>query len=194
MQAIVVGTAFGGRVHVPALRAAGFDVVAVVGRDASRTAARADELGVPHGMTDLSAAIDLVDAPFAVTVATPPDAHRRAGAHRPGCRGERAVREAVRTHHRRRRADGSGCAGFADGGPCRLRIPLGARRGVGGAADPRRRHRHPEAGDVRSAFGSRRQRVAAGIQRRLVARCRSRRRHPQRCRHSRHRPLSVVVR
>ena len=75
MQAIVVGTAFGGRVHVPALRAAGFDVVAVVGRDASRTAARAEQLGVPHGVTDLPAAMKLVDAPFAVTVATPPDAH-----------------------------------------------------------------------------------------------------------------------
>jgi predicted dehydrogenase len=75
LQAIVVGTAFGGRVHVPALRAAGFDVVAVVGRDASRTAARAAELGVPHGVTDLAAAISLVDAPFVVTVATPPDAH-----------------------------------------------------------------------------------------------------------------------
>ncbi len=75
MQAIVVGTAFGGRVHVPALRAAGFEVAALVGRDARRTAARAEELGVPHGLTDLAAAIKLVDPPFAVTVATPPDAH-----------------------------------------------------------------------------------------------------------------------
>ena len=37
--AAVVGTGFGCRVHVPALRAAGFDVVALVGQDADRTAA-----------------------------------------------------------------------------------------------------------------------------------------------------------
>ena len=33
LRAAVVGTAFGGRIHVPALRAAGFDVVALVGQD-----------------------------------------------------------------------------------------------------------------------------------------------------------------
>jgi predicted dehydrogenase len=75
LQAIVVGTAFGGRVHVPALRAAGFDVVALVGRDAARTAARAEELGVPRGVTDLGDALSLVTDPFVVTVATPPDSH-----------------------------------------------------------------------------------------------------------------------
>ena len=75
MQAIVVGTAFGGRVHVPALRAAGFEVVALVGRDASRTSARAEQLEVTHGVTDLVDALQLVERPFAVTVATPPDAH-----------------------------------------------------------------------------------------------------------------------
>ena len=88
MQAIVVGTSFGGRVHVPALRAAGFEVVALVGRDPARTAARAAGLHVPHGLTDLADALRLVEAPFAVTVSTPPDAHvepviaaLRAGAH-----------------------------------------------------------------------------------------------------------------
>ena len=88
MQAIVVGTSFGGRVHVPALRAAGFEVVALVGRDATRTAARAAELDVPHGLTDLADALRLADSPFIVTVSTPPDAHvdpviaaLQAGAH-----------------------------------------------------------------------------------------------------------------
>lgn len=72
----VVGTAFGGRVHVPALRAAGFDVVALVGRDPRRTTARAAELGVPLGTVDLGEAIDaLGPGPKAVTVATPPDSH-----------------------------------------------------------------------------------------------------------------------
>jgi predicted dehydrogenase len=75
LQAIVVGSAFGGRVHVPALRAAGFDVVAVVGRDAPRTTARAEQLGIAHGLTDLGAALELVQPPFVVTVASPPDAH-----------------------------------------------------------------------------------------------------------------------
>lgn len=71
---MVVGTSFGARVHVPALRAAGFDVVALVGRDAERTARRADRLGVPRACTSLAEAISLprVDV---VTIATPPAAH-----------------------------------------------------------------------------------------------------------------------
>jgi hypothetical protein len=36
--ALVVGTAFGCRTQVPALRAAGFDVVGLVGTDVDRTA------------------------------------------------------------------------------------------------------------------------------------------------------------
>jgi predicted dehydrogenase len=69
----VVGTSFGGRVHVPALQAAGFDVVALVGRDPERTQARAAALGVAHGCTSLAEALALgLDA---VTVSTPPDAH-----------------------------------------------------------------------------------------------------------------------
>jgi predicted dehydrogenase len=69
----VVGTSFGGRVHVPALQAAGFEVVAIVGRDAARTGARAEALGVPHGCTSLADALSLgIDA---VTVSTPPDSH-----------------------------------------------------------------------------------------------------------------------
>ena len=42
----VVGTGFGSRIHVPALRAAGFDVVVLVGTDAERTARRAERAGV----------------------------------------------------------------------------------------------------------------------------------------------------
>ena len=72
--AIVVGTGFGTRVHVPALRGAGFDVLGLVGRDAGRTARRAERLGVPAALTDLDAALAIpgVDA---VTVATPPATH-----------------------------------------------------------------------------------------------------------------------
>ena len=70
----VVGTGFGLRVHVPALRAAGFTVEALVGRDGERTARRAQRAGVPRALTSLSDALALpsVDA---VTIATPPDTH-----------------------------------------------------------------------------------------------------------------------
>jgi predicted dehydrogenase len=72
--AVVVGTGFGCRVHVPALRGAGFDVVALVGRDPERTARRAARAGVPHACTSLPDALALPNTD-AVTIATPPDAH-----------------------------------------------------------------------------------------------------------------------
>src|SRR5438105_1857683 len=72
-RAAVVGSSFGCRVHVPALRAAGFDVVALVGRDAERTGRRAARAGIEHATTSLSDALDLgLDA---VTIASPPYAH-----------------------------------------------------------------------------------------------------------------------
>ncbi|MBK5288755.1 MAG: Gfo/Idh/MocA family oxidoreductase [Acidimicrobiia bacterium] len=84
-RAAVVGTGFGCRVHVPALRAAGFDVVALVGTDAARTERRAARVGVPTAVTRLDAVLDAVDA---VTIATPPETHKllalaalRAGKH-----------------------------------------------------------------------------------------------------------------
>ncbi len=85
--AIVVGTGFGVRVHVPALRAAGFTVEALVGRDEERTARRAARMDVPRGMNDLDAALALPGVE-AVTIATPPSTHAeiaiaaaRAGKH-----------------------------------------------------------------------------------------------------------------
>ncbi len=77
LRAVVVGTSFGARVHVPALRAAGFTVVALVGRDPERTSARAAEVGVPLGTSDLAEALDRLGSGEhrCVTVATPPDAH-----------------------------------------------------------------------------------------------------------------------
>jgi len=85
--AVVVGTGFGARVHVPALRAAGFDVAALVGRDSDRTRRRADRLGVPDALTDVGAALARPDVQ-AVTIATPPSTHAaiavaaaRAGKH-----------------------------------------------------------------------------------------------------------------
>ncbi|MHB8670976.1 MAG: Gfo/Idh/MocA family protein [Acidimicrobiales bacterium] len=81
----VLGTGFGARVHVPALRAAGFEVRALVGRDIGRTFRRAARLEVPHACNSLDQALELpgVDC---VTVATPPAAHAAAaiGAARAG--------------------------------------------------------------------------------------------------------------
>jgi predicted dehydrogenase len=56
------------------LRAAGFDVGALVGRDAAKTKRRADRLGVPVACTSLTEALAATGAD-AVTIATPPDTH-----------------------------------------------------------------------------------------------------------------------
>ncbi|MDQ1509068.1 MAG: hypothetical protein QOG50_912 [Actinomycetota bacterium] len=72
--AVVVGTGFGARVHVPALRAAGFDVRALVGRDGERTGRRAARLGIDHAFTSVVDALALAGVE-AVTIAAPPNAH-----------------------------------------------------------------------------------------------------------------------
>jgi predicted dehydrogenase len=74
--AVVVGTGFGSRVHVPALRAAGFRVEALVGNDHDRTARRAARLDVPLALTSLDDALELPGV-AAVTIATPPHTHAR---------------------------------------------------------------------------------------------------------------------
>jgi predicted dehydrogenase len=70
----VAGTGFGCRVHVPALRAAGFDVVALVGTDPEKTARRAERAGITRAYASLDDALALggIDA---VTIATPPHTH-----------------------------------------------------------------------------------------------------------------------
>lgn len=72
--ALVVGTGFGCRIHIPALRAAGFEVAGLVGTDPERTARRAEANGVPQAFTDLETAIGATGA-VAVTIATPPNSH-----------------------------------------------------------------------------------------------------------------------
>lgn len=74
LGAVVVGTGFGCYTHVRALRHAGFDVRALVGRDPDRTAARAAMFAVPVACSTLAEALTLrgVDA---VTIATPPHSH-----------------------------------------------------------------------------------------------------------------------
>lgn len=70
----VAGTGFGCFTHVRALRNAGFDVLALVGRDPAKTAARAELFDVPAALTSFDDALELrgLDA---VTIATPPHTH-----------------------------------------------------------------------------------------------------------------------
>ena len=70
----VVGTGFGCLTHVRALRAAGLDVLALVGRDPAKTKERAARFDVPHPATSLSEAL-AVPGVEAVAVATPPHTH-----------------------------------------------------------------------------------------------------------------------
>src|SRR5206468_539068 len=68
------GTGFGVLTHLRALQAAGFDVVALVGRDEAKTANRAARFDVPNASTSVRDAVALpgVDA---VAVVTPPHTH-----------------------------------------------------------------------------------------------------------------------
>jgi predicted dehydrogenase len=70
----VIGTSFGCLTHVRALRAAGLDVLALVGRDPTKTKERAERFDVPTALTAVDDALTLpgVDA---VTIATPPHTH-----------------------------------------------------------------------------------------------------------------------
>lgn len=71
---LVVGTGFGCRIQIPALRAAGFNVVGLVGANPARTAERAEANGVVQAFVDLDEAITRTKA-VAVAVATPPHLH-----------------------------------------------------------------------------------------------------------------------
>ncbi|HWC33612.1 MAG TPA: Gfo/Idh/MocA family oxidoreductase [Mycobacteriales bacterium] len=70
----VIGTGFGTLTHVRALRAAGFDVRALVGRDPQRTKARAERFEVPIASTSLPDVLAMPEV-TAVTIATPPHTH-----------------------------------------------------------------------------------------------------------------------
>lgn len=74
LRALIVGTGFGCRIQVPALRGAGFEVVGLVGSDLDRTARRAAANGVPHSYTDLGRAISESGADV-VAISTPPHSH-----------------------------------------------------------------------------------------------------------------------
>ena len=71
---VVVGTGFGCFTHVRALRAAGFDILAVVGRDPEKTARRAKAFDVALALTSIPDALALPGL-AAITIATPPHTH-----------------------------------------------------------------------------------------------------------------------
>ena len=79
LRACVVGTSFGARIHVPALRQAGFEVVALVGVNPEKTARRAERLGIAGAYTSLTEALEAereagveLDT---VSIASPPSTH-----------------------------------------------------------------------------------------------------------------------
>lgn len=72
--AVVVGTGFGVLTHLRAMRAAGIEVLALVGRDGAKAHDRAQRFGVPLGTDDLDAALALPGVDI-VAVATPPHTH-----------------------------------------------------------------------------------------------------------------------
>lgn len=74
LGAIVLGTSFGVVTHVRALRQAGFEVKALVGRDAEKTKQRAADADIPLGTTDYAEALALPGVDM-VTIATPPHTH-----------------------------------------------------------------------------------------------------------------------
>jgi predicted dehydrogenase len=70
----VVGTGFGCLTHVRAARRAGLDVVALVGRDRNKTAARAERFEITHACSSIDDALRLTEVD-AVTIVTPPHTH-----------------------------------------------------------------------------------------------------------------------
>jgi predicted dehydrogenase len=70
----VVGTGFGCYTHVRALRASGFEVLALVGRDPAKTAERARLFDVPRPLSSLRDALTIPGVE-SVTIATPPRTH-----------------------------------------------------------------------------------------------------------------------
>lgn len=74
LGAVIVGTGFGVLTHLRALRGAGIDTRALVGRNPEKTRDRARKVGVEHGLTSLREALALPGVDI-VTIATPPHTH-----------------------------------------------------------------------------------------------------------------------
>src|SRR5258706_1151359 len=74
IPALVVGSGFGCRIHVPAVRATAFEVAGLLGANPGKTETRAGDTGIPAWFTDLDEAIARTGAKV-VTIATPPSTH-----------------------------------------------------------------------------------------------------------------------
>lgn len=74
IRAAVVGTGFGTRIHVPGLRRAGANVVAISSRRRENATAAAGQLEIPAAYDDVARMLDEVK-PDLVCIATPPAAH-----------------------------------------------------------------------------------------------------------------------
>ncbi len=72
--AVIFGTNVGLNIHAFALKGAGVDVRALVGRDPEKTAHRAQFAGIPLALTSLEEALALPDVDL-VSVKTPPHTH-----------------------------------------------------------------------------------------------------------------------
>ncbi len=75
LKIAVAGTNFGCQAHVRALRAAGFEVTALIGRDPIRTRQRAEAFGVPRALTSFDQALEIPGLD-AVAISTPPQTHK----------------------------------------------------------------------------------------------------------------------
>ncbi|HIG71272.1 MAG TPA: Gfo/Idh/MocA family oxidoreductase [Myxococcales bacterium] len=74
LGAVIVGTGFGVLTHLRALRGAGIEAKALVGRNPEKTRDRATKVGIEHGLTSLTEALALPGVDL-VTIATPPHTH-----------------------------------------------------------------------------------------------------------------------
>ncbi|MFT6532630.1 MAG: putative dehydrogenase [Limimaricola cinnabarinus] len=73
-RVLISGTGFAGRGHAEAFRAAGAEIVGVVGRTREVVEEVAREMGIPHAGTDWQAALETC-RPDIVSIATPGGAH-----------------------------------------------------------------------------------------------------------------------
>ncbi|WP_386679084.1 Gfo/Idh/MocA family protein [Loktanella sp. R86503] len=74
MKVLIAGTGFAGQGHADAFRAAGADVVGIVGRTAHVVQDVADQMGIPYAGCDWQEALDACQ-PDIVSIATPGGAH-----------------------------------------------------------------------------------------------------------------------
>ena len=74
LGAVIVGTGFGVLTHLRALRGAGIEAKALVGRNPEKTRDRANKVEIEHGLTSLTEALALPGVDL-VTIATPPHTH-----------------------------------------------------------------------------------------------------------------------